>query len=55
MERGEGDKADAERFVIQINMGADVETFDKPIAIGIEDGGRNGKVDGKTASRTSLK
>jgi hypothetical protein len=55
MERGEGDKADAERFVIQINMGADVETFDKPIAIGIEDGGSNGKADGKTASRTSLK
>jgi hypothetical protein len=34
-------------------MGADVERFDKPIAVGIEDGGRNGKAVRKATSGTS--
>lgn len=32
------EKVNTERFVIQINLGGDVETYDKPIAIGVEDG-----------------
>jgi hypothetical protein len=32
------EKTNADRFVITINLGADTETFDKPLAVGVEDG-----------------
>jgi hypothetical protein len=32
------EKANTERFVITINLGGDVETFDKPLAVGVDDG-----------------
>jgi hypothetical protein len=31
------EKTNAERFVITINLGADTETYDKPLAIGVDD------------------